>query len=180
MALLVLAAACNNASSGATEAAGAAGTSEAAELVQQKPNEHCRFLFPAGLAQEMNGAQLRHEIGVQTEMACDQRYINEKNDAELWTNLEKMEDSAQLKRAITALSYMPGYVGLIDAGDGGSFFHENTGRVTMLRAVFRAGPYKCVIQSTLPKAASPADGVLFDEEAVKLLAMDWGRQLKAL
>lgn len=147
---------------------------------QIPPNEHCRFLFPAGLDKELKSQNLEQDIAIQTNNVCNQMYHNKKAKSSLWINLEKFEDSALLKRTIINLSYMPGYLGLIDAGDGGSLFHEKGTKSEMIRAIFSAGIYKCVLESKIENTGNPSDGILFSEDQIRQLALDWGSQLKQM
>ncbi|MCU0386162.1 MAG: hypothetical protein MUE38_09045 [Flavihumibacter sp.] len=176
--------ACGNPEQKITENSTAIASSATAEnsnsSSQDQPNENCSFLFPAGLQKDLAAKNLEVAFAVQTDKVCDQRYENEKTKAVLWINLEKFDDTAQLKRIMMSLAQMPGYLGLIDAGDGGTMFHETTNKSEIIRAAFRAGSYKCIIQSSIPENGKPADGILFTEDEIRQLAMDWGTQLKQL
>ena len=158
----------------------AANSEKSTSTVQDQPNENCSFLFPSGLQKELAAQNLEVAFAIQTDKVCDQRYENRKTKAVLWINLEKFEDTAQLKRIMMSLAQMPGYLGLIDAGDGGTLFHETTNKSEIIRAAFRVGSYKCIIQTSIPENGKPIDGILFNEDEIRQLAMDWGTQLKQL
>lgn len=142
------------------------------------PSEKCQFIFPSNIHSDFKDRNLKTYFAVQTETACAMTFTDPANKAELFISAEKMTSPEQAKRMTAVAQHMPGYIGMVDAGDGGHLSLTTEKATKYYDLYFSIKDYRCSISSKIKIGTEESAGIHFNENRLKKLAADWSRQLK--